>query len=81
MKAIAIAPIEEASLCIVSSFGCKIDAQILHVSCFNSVPSQAKNGVVSGFVGFVGSRAKKRLHQLATNRNVVLAARKTALVT
>ena len=81
MKAIAIAPIKQASLRIVSSFGCKIDADVLHGSCFNSVPSQAKNGVVAGLVGFVGSWAKKRLHQLATNRNVVLVARKTALVT
>src|SRR5215207_7704971 len=78
MKAIAIAPIEKTSFRILSSFGCKIDAEILHVSCFKSVPSQAENGVVTGFVGFVESRAKKTVFtnsrgecdlMPATNRN------------
>ena len=46
MKAIAIAPIEKTSFRIVGSFGCKIDAEMLHASCFKSLPSQAKNGVV-----------------------------------
>jgi hypothetical protein len=65
IKANAIAPIEKTSLRIVGSFGRKIDVEIVPASCFTGVPSQAKNGVVAGFVGFVGSRAKKRLHQLA----------------
>jgi hypothetical protein len=55
---------------IVGSFGCKIDTEIVHASCFKSLPSEAKNGVVAGFVGFVGSHAKKRLHQLVRRMGV-----------
>ena len=70
MKAIARAPIEKTSLRIVGSFIGEFDAVRVHVSCFRSLPSQAKNGVVAGFVGFAGSRTKKRLHEFARKTSV-----------
>jgi hypothetical protein len=80
MKANAIAHIGKTALRIVSSFGCEIDVEILSASCFKSVPSQARNGVVVGFVGFERSREKKPLHfgfrQLTATGMSFLAARR-----
>src|SRR6187399_2540322 len=74
MKAIARAPTEKANLRIVGSFVGEFNKVRMRASCFRSLPSQAKNGVVAGFVGFVGSRTKKRLHELARKTLINLKA-------
>jgi hypothetical protein len=70
MKAIASAPTEKTSLRIVGSFVGEFDAVKVHASCFRSLPSRAKNGVVARFVGFAGSRSTKRLHEFARKASV-----------
>jgi hypothetical protein len=70
MKAIARAPTEKAIFRIVGSFVGKFDAGKMQASCFRNLPSQARNGVVAGFVGFAGIGTKKRLHEPARKISV-----------